>query len=75
MTIRYRVNLSEAERSELKSLVTGGKFPIRKVKRAQILLAANTGFSDEAIARTVSPSGSTVHRSKRPFINGNLDWR
>ena len=39
----------------------------------EILLAANAGVSDEAIARTVSPSGSTVHRTKRPFIEGNLE--
>jgi hypothetical protein len=41
MNVRYRVELSEAERSELKALIGGGKAAVRKVKRAQILLAAD----------------------------------
>ena len=41
MNVRYRVELNEAERSELKALVSGGKAAVRKVKRAQILLAAD----------------------------------
>ncbi len=60
MNIRYRVELNEAEQAELKSLVNGGKHAARKVKRAQILLAAHEGVSDEDIVRTVSTSGSTA---------------
>jgi transposase len=71
MNIRYRVDLSEAEQAELKSLVNGGRHPARKVKRAQILLAAHDTVSDEDIARTVSTSGSTVYRTKRHFVEGN----
>ena len=37
MTIRYRVELSEAERGELQAMLGGGKHAARKVKRAQIL--------------------------------------
>lgn len=73
MNIRYRVDLNEAERTDLKSLVDGGRHPARKIKRAQILLAAHDGVSDEDIARTVSTSGSTVYRTKRHFVEGNLD--
>jgi transposase len=73
MNIRYRVDLSETEQSELKSLVNGGKHPARKLKRAQILLAAHDGVSDDDIARTVSVGGSTVYRTKRRFVEGNLD--
>ena len=69
MTVRYRVDLSEAERTELQSLTGGGRQPVRKIKRAQILLAANAGHSDEAIAATVAVG--TVHR--RRFVEGNLD--
>jgi hypothetical protein len=60
MNIRYRVELNEAEQAELKSLVNGGKHAARKVERAQILLAAHEGVSDEDIVRTVSTSGSTA---------------
>jgi transposase len=73
MNIRYRVELNEAEQAELKSLVNGGKHAARKVKRAQILLAAHEGVSDEDIVRTVSTSGSTVYRTKRRFVEGNLE--
>ena len=73
MNIRYRVELSEAERSELATLLSGGKHAARKLKRAQILLAADAGASDEGIARTVGVGGSTVYRTKRRFVLGNLE--
>ena len=60
MNIRYRVDLSEAERGELTALLSGGKHAARKLKRAQILLAADAGISDETIVNSVSVSGSTV---------------
>jgi len=71
MNICYRVELSEAERIELKAMLSGGKHAARKLKRAQILLAADAG-SDEEIARAVSAGGSTVYRTKRRFIEDNL---
>ena len=43
MNIRYRVDLSEAERSELQTMLSGGKHSARKLKRAQILLASHAG--------------------------------
>jgi hypothetical protein len=73
MNIRYRVELNEAERAQLTSMLSGGKHPVRKLKRAQILLAANAGVSDEAIASSVSVGGSTVYRTKRRFVEGNLE--
>lgn len=71
MNIRYRVELEEAERAQLKAMLSGGKHAVRKLKRAQILLAADMGESDEVIARTVSVGGSTVHRTRRCFVEGN----
>ena len=47
MNIRYRVDLSEAERVELEALLRGGRHAARKLKRAQILLAADAGLPDE----------------------------
>ena len=73
MNIRYRVDLSEAEQAELHRLISGGKHAARKVKRAQILLAAHSGIGDDDIARAVSASGSTVYRTKRRFVEGNLE--
>ncbi len=73
MNVRYRVELSQAERSELTALLSGGKHSARKLKRAQILLAADAGASDEAIATNVGVAGSTVYRTKRRFVLGNLE--
>ena len=72
MNIRYRVELDEAERAQLTAMLGSGKHAARKLKRAQILLAADAGGSDEEIARTVGVGGSTVYRTKRRFVEGNL---
>jgi transposase len=73
MNLRYRVELSQAERDELQALLNGGKQAVRKIKRAQVLLAADAGASDEEIATSVGVGGSTVYRTKRRFVLGNLD--
>jgi len=54
-------------------MLSKGKRAARKLKRAQILLAADAGCSDEEIARTVAVGGSTVYRTKRRFVEGNLE--
>jgi transposase len=73
MNVRYRVELSQAERGELTAMLSKGKRAARKLKRAQILLAADAGCNDEEIARTVAVGGSTVYRTKRRFVEGNLE--
>src|SRR6266550_136666 len=73
MNVRYRVELNQAERCELTAMLRGGKRAARKLKRAQILLAADAGCGDVEIARTVAVSGSTVYRTKRRFVEGNLE--
>jgi hypothetical protein len=40
MNVRYRVELNQREREQLSALLSGGKRAARKLKRAQILLAA-----------------------------------
>src|SRR5712671_4128180 len=72
MNVRYRIELSQAERDELTTMLSRGKHAARKLKRAQILLAADAGSSDDAIARAVAVGGSTVYRIKRRFVEGNL---
>jgi transposase len=73
MNVRYRVTLTQDERSELAALLNGGKQPTRKLKPAQTLLAADAGVSDEDIAASVGVGGSTVYRTKRRFVEGNLE--
>jgi transposase len=73
MNLRYRVELDQAEQAALTAMLSGGKHPARKLKRAQIVLAAHAGLADEAIARAVGTSGSTVYRTKRRFVAEGLD--
>jgi transposase len=73
MNVRYRVELSQTERAELTAIVSGGKHAARKLKRAQILLAAHAGASNDDIATSVAVGGSTVYRTKQRFVLGNLE--
>jgi transposase len=73
MTIRYRVELTDDERDQLHKLLSGGKGSVRKLKRAQILLAADAGAGDAEMERTIGASGSTIYRTKRRFVETSLE--
>jgi transposase len=73
MNVRYRVELSQAERDQLTEMLRGGKHAARRLKRAQILLASEAGASDAAIATSVCVGESTVYRTKRRLLEGNLE--
>jgi transposase len=73
MNVRYRVELTQYERNKLLALLSGGKQAARRLKRAQILLAADAGIGDEDIATSIGVGGSTVYRTKRRFVEGNLE--
>lgn len=73
MNIRYRVTLTPAERDELKRFVSRGKGAVRKLKRAQILLAADDGKTDETIASTLHVGTSTVYRTKQRFVEEGFE--
>ena len=73
MNIRYCVELNAVERCELTALLSAGNHPARKLKRAQILLAADAGIADEDVAETVGVGPSTVYRTKRRFVEANLE--
>lgn len=73
MNIRYRVTLTSHEREQLQDLVKGGKGAVRKIKRAQILLAADAKSADEAIAVNVGVGTSTVYRTKQRFVEEGLE--
>lgn len=68
MHVKYIVELTEAERASLESFVNSGSNLARKVKRAQILLAADQGYQDESIAELVGVGTSTVYRAKKRFV-------
>ena len=73
MNIRYVVELSDEERTQLQELTRSGQARVRRVKRAQILLAADQGCRDVAIAAAVGVGTATVYRVKRRFVEGCLE--
>jgi len=73
MNIRYRVTLSVEERLQLEAMVQGGKGAVRRIKRAQVLLAADRGSTDEDIGRHVVVGTSTVYRTKQRFVEEGLE--
>lgn len=83
MNTRYRVTLTAEERSHVTALIQKGKVAERRVKRAQILLAADQGATDETIAKTVAvgtsrstgPSSALSRKAPSvPSANGS-QWR
>lgn len=68
MNVKYVVELSEAEREGLQGFVNSGSNLARKVKRAQVLLAADEGYRDEDISALVGVGTSTVYRAKKRFV-------
>jgi len=73
MNIRYRVTLTEDERGQLQNVVSGGKGAVRRIKRAQILLAADARSPDQAIAINIGVGTSTVYRTKQRFVEEGLE--
>lgn len=73
MPDRYIVTLTPEEKFELRKLTSQGKLAVRKMKRAQILLAADNGQKDETIAEILRVSLSTIHRTRQKFVEGGIE--
>lgn len=63
------------ERQQLQAFVSGGKGAVRKIKRAQILLAADakSKSTDEMLACHLGSSTSTVYRTRQRFVEEGLE--
>lgn len=72
MNVRYIVELTNTEREVLEDLVAAGTQKVRKVKRAQILLACERGVPDAEIAVTVKCGTATIYRVKKSFVEEGL---
>ena len=68
MPVKYTVNLTPEEHQQLVDLTTKGKNSARVLKRAQILLLADQGYQDEAIAAILMIGESTVHRTRQRYV-------
>lgn len=78
MQKRYRVTLTEEERTRLHDLLSSGKAAARTLTHARILLKADQGptgpgWSDEAIRAALYVGVSTIARVRERFVEEGLD--
>ena len=70
---KYRVTLTETERTELKELIASGSYKNTKQKRAYILLGADESeggkqMKDEELAKAYDVRVRTVERIRQRFV-------
>ena len=73
MRKKYLVTLTADERSHLLELIKKGSAAARKLTRAHILLRADEGATDQAIADALHVHRTTVERTRQKFVEGNLE--
>lgn len=70
---KYIVALTEEERNRLRTLLRGGKAPVRLVTRARVLLKADEGCSDPEIASALEIGLATVFRTRRRCVEEGVE--
>ncbi len=70
---QYTVDLTTEERNYLRELLTGGTQKVRKLKRAQILLKADDGWTDQQIADALSVGRATSERIRKRYAEQGLE--
>jgi transposase len=53
--------------------VKKGRASARKLNRAHLVLQAHDGATDEAVAASLHVGRATVERTRKRFLEGNLD--
>ena len=77
-TKQYVVHLDDAERARLRTLVSGGTAPARRLTHARILLKADQsdagpGWTDAMIAGALDVHPATVARVRQQYVSAGLD--
>ncbi len=72
MKKQYHVNLTKEERNHLADMLMGGTRKVRVIKRAQILLKAADGWSDQQIADALHVGRATAERIRKRYAEGGL---
>ena len=71
--IKYKVKLTESERTCLNEVSHRGKPSVRTVKRALALLKADQGLGDREIADVLLISAATVVRARKRYVEEGLE--
>jgi hypothetical protein len=72
---QYRVTLTKGEENRLHNIINKGKHGAQKRKRAQALLLANQGYTDEAIADLVGIGPRGIAFLRQRFVEEGLPWK
>jgi DNA-directed RNA polymerase subunit beta len=73
ITPKGETELTPEERAELEALTRKGTASARRMKRALVLLAADDGDKDEAIAAKVRVHRTTVEHLRKRFVEEGVD--
>lgn len=73
MAKKYAVDLNKEEQALLNELITSGTQRMRKTNHARILLKADAGWTDEAIAEALNVSIPTIQRVRQRFVELNFE--
>jgi transposase len=73
MAKKYSVTLTDDEREQLLAMTKRGKVAARQLSRAHILLHANAGANDDAIAHALHIGTATVERTRKRFVEEGLE--
>jgi hypothetical protein len=70
---KHPIILTDEERTTLRRLIRSGTAPARTLTRARVLLKADQGLGDAAIAAALDISVPTAWRIRRRFLADGLD--
>jgi transposase len=73
MRKQYHVRLTREERTHLVTLLFGGTQKVREIKRAQILLKADDGWTDQQIADAIQVGRATSERIRKRYAEAGLE--
>lgn len=70
---QYEVHLTKEEENYLTDILKGGIQRVRKLKRSQILLKANDGWTDQEIADALNVGRATSERIRKRYAEEGLE--
>jgi len=73
MKKQYHVRLTREERNHLVTLLFGGTQKVHEIKRAQILLKADDGWTHQQIADAIQVGRATSERIRKRYAEAGLE--